>query len=349
MYNADNEERHFYVIEYKELIFIFGVFIFIFFALFPKDLLKEQILSKNTDYELSLTYLQNLISKDPKNESLKLILAQKTLQHGNLTLSANILGPLTKSTNNKISTKALLLNYSVLKQKYFQIDDKKTKEQIRKKLFTLFIQIYTYKLYDDNVKKWYEEAVFVNYIPARYYFVQKLIKKYPSNVIYLRDGYALALKNKDMKRAYYYLDLLLLYDKENLFTWVTDKYYLLIQQKKYTQAEYLLNKAPKNKKYQDMLADLALISQQFKKASKEYMILFENAKTYKQKRDYFKKVLSSLVAAKQYNKAVQFAKKYEDIFMKDKQMRIFILKSYLGAGKTNEAKRFSKKILRKGL
>jgi len=349
MYNVDEEEKHFYVVEYKELIFIFGVFVFIFFALFPKDLIKEQIVSKDTDYELSMTYLQNLLLRDPSNESLKLILAQKALQKGDLTLASNLLEPLIKSQDSKIYTQALLLNYNVLKQKYFQIKDEQEKKQLKQKLFSLFLQIYSNKLYDNDLKKWYEEAVFVNFNPARYYFVQQLIQKDPSNVAYLKDGYALAIQNKEMQKAQYYLNLLIMYDKENTFRWITDKYYLLVQEKKYAQAESLLKNAPQNKKYQDMLAELALISKQFNKASKEYMRLFENAQTYKEKKEYFKKLLSSLIAAKKYKEGVALAKKYENLFIKDKEMRIFILKSYLGASQTNEAKRFSQKILKKGL
>ncbi len=349
MYNVENDEKHFYVVEYKELVFIFAIFIFIFFALFPKDLLKEQIVSKDNDYELSMTYLRNLIKKDPKNESLKLILAQKALQKGDINLSSTLLESLDKSQNNQVSTTALLLNYDLLKQRYFETKDEEKRKELKKKLFVLFVRIYANKLYDNDIKRWYEESVFVNFPQATYYFIQQLINKDPSNIAYLKDGYYLALKYKEKQKAQYYLNLLLLYDKKNIFTWITDKYYLLTQEKKYKQAEALLKKAPQEKKYQKMLAELALVSQQFNIAVKRYMKLFENAKTYDEKKNYFKKILSSLVAAKRYNRAVEFTKENENLFLKDKEMRVFILKSYLAAGKVKEANKFSKKILKKGL
>jgi len=349
MYDVNNDEQHFYVVEYKELLFILAVFIFIFFALFPKDLLKEQILSKDNDYELSMTYLKNLIIHDPKNEDLRFILAKKALQKGELNLANKLLSKLMYSKKEKIFIQSLLLNYNVLKQKYFLTDDKEQKKAIYKQLQKLYLKIYKNGLYNDNIQKGYNEAIFVNYTPARYLYVQQLIKKDPSNINYLKDGYVFALKENNIKLAQEYLTLLITYDSKNLIRWITDKYYLLSQQKRYAEAERLLKKAPKNKKFTKMMADLAMLQQKFKIASQKYLSLFYQSKNYNERKEYFKKIISLYITSKQYDSTVSFMKKYENEFIKDKKMRIFILSNYLAIGKTNEANRFSKKILKQGL
>ena len=82
MSHVDNEIEKVYVATYKELIFTFIVFSIILIVLYPKDLLKEQILAEKSNYDLSMLYLENLLDHDPNNESLMLILAEQSLRTG---------------------------------------------------------------------------------------------------------------------------------------------------------------------------------------------------------------------------------------------------------------------------
>jgi thioredoxin-like negative regulator of GroEL len=349
MYNADKEEKRLYVVEYKELVFIVFIFVFILFALFPKDLIKQQILSKDIDYELSMTYLHNMLIRDPNNESLQFILAQKAMQKGDLELALSLLEKLIHSPNKKIRNQALLMDFDVLKQHYFATTKKEQKKALHKKLFLLFTTIYTRRLFDTDYEKWYKDATLVNLTPARYFFVQKIVQKDPKQVPYLRDAYALSIamhKENDTKR---YLDLLLMYDKENKNKWIETKYYVLIQEHQYKQALQLLKDAPKTKKFQIMLADLYLAQKNYIQASKIYKELFAQAQTYKEKRLFIKKILNTLLAGGYVKQAASLAASYENYFIKDKEIRTFILKIYLASGEVEKANKLSKKILYRGL
>ena len=291
MYNVDDyEKKELVVVEYKELVFIFVVFVFIFFALFPKDLLKEQILSKDNDYELSMTYLKNLIIHDPTNESLRLILAKKAIQKGDLPLANKLLQALQLSQNTKIANEALLLGYEVQKQRYFQTKDKNLQAQLYPQIKRMFNQIFALKLYDTNYKKWYEDATFLGHTHARLFFIAKLIEKEPTNIKLLRDGYYIATQAHNAQLQEEYLNRLLVYDTLNKSKWALAKYYFLLQHNRYDQAQQLLESfAQEDTKFKKLLADFYLMRQHYDNAATTYEELLNDATTYKQKNTFSKK------------------------------------------------------------
>ncbi|MDQ7066894.1 MAG: hypothetical protein Q9M40_02205 [Sulfurimonas sp.] len=106
---ADDKIKKVYVITYKELIFTFLMFSVILIVLFPKDILKEQILAENSNYDLSMLYLKNLLKHSPEDESLMLILAEQSLRSGKRDLSLRLLELLLQSKNVEYRHKAHIL------------------------------------------------------------------------------------------------------------------------------------------------------------------------------------------------------------------------------------------------
>ncbi len=347
MYRADNEEE-LYVVSYKELLFIFFIFSLILFALYPKDLLKQQILSQDTDYELSMTYLQNLILKDPNNPSLKMILAKMAIQKGDLDMALELLEKLQHAKKKKISNEALLLTYEVMKRKYFQTENQKEKRSLRTKMRPLFVTIFTKHLYDTNYKKWYEEATFVQLPNARYHFLQLLIKQNPTDIRYLQDGFYLAQRLHRIKDANRYLDALLRYDTTKHEYWAMAKYYFLVAHKRYGDAEKLLqNEAKQSMKFKKLLADFYLMQQQYTQASQTYLEIMQQSTLQQQKQTFFKKAVNALRAGNYLNAAALLVKKHESEFFHDKSMREFMLKVYMGSGRLDLAHRLAIKILQR--
>ena len=348
--NNDQTNRS-YVITYKELFFTFMIFSIILFVLYPKDSLKEQILSEKSNYDLSMLYLQNLLKNTPEDESLMLILADQSLRSGNADLSLHLLNLLLKSKDQEIKTKATLLTYKLKKMRYFYIKDKKQKVKILQELQGLFSMIYTEKMYKpDAIDKWHDEALFVENDNARYYFLQKKIQKDSTNISLLSQRYYLEKKLSHKEKALVTLRLLVKYDFKHRRKWLMQEYYTNIANKDYKDAELILKEnLKKDDFYIIKLAEFYFMQKEYRKSSDTYKIMYKKSKKYTQKRAYFYKLVTSLEAAKNATLTANTIQRYEAYFIHDKEVRRFMLKKYMAIGKLDYAVSLSKKILNKEL
>lgn len=348
MLSADHKQEKSYVITYKELVFTFVVFSIILFVLFPKDLLKEQIISEKSDYELSMLYLKNLLRYSPDDESLMLILATQSLRSGDKKLSISLLDRLIKSKDQHIRYQATLLDYDLEKEEYFYLKDPSEKRAKRKKIRKLFILIYKNKMYDaKELEKWYKESLFAQVDYATFDFLEQKVKKTPYNVKLLENTYYFAQKLKHRRKSLKYLKLLQQYDVTNRDKWIKAEYYMYVNHKEYAKAEKLLLKyADTSDAWKNKLAEFYIMKRKFMEASNIYVALFETSVGYKVKRKYFYKSVKALQAGSLFNSATNLAHKYEKFYFKDREARSFILKIYLASGRLDYADKFSKKIFK---
>lgn len=347
---VDNTHKKSYVITYKELIFTFVVFTMILIILFPKDILKEQILAENSNYDLSMLYLKNLLKHSPEDESLMLILAEQSLRSGKKDLTIRLLDLLHMSKNRENRDKATLLSYELKKEDYFYLKDHDKQQKQMKELRTLFSRIYLHKMYDNNqTKKWHDESLFSGNATSTYFFTKKLLKDDAINVKLLEEAYYLSLKLNKEKDSRKYIQLLSKHDKENAAKWLDDEYYMYVKYKQYNKAEKLLKEQVEvgSLKWEIRLADYYLMRKSFVKASNIYVKLFKNENNYKTKRDYFYKATGALQAGSLFAKASELAHKYENSYIKDRAARDYILKLYISTGNLDYAANLSKKILKK--
>ncbi len=338
-------QKKVYVITYKEWFFTLFVFIVILVTLFPKDLLKQQIMAEKSNYDLSMLYLKNLIAHHPKDESLILALATQSEKSGKIDMAVRLSELLLKSKNEKIRNQALLLTYKLKKRIYFYLKDEKKKKHYKKELAKLFTTIYERKLYNPKeVHKWYKEALFVENKKAEYHFLTQILKQEPNNIELLQNAYYLALALNKEKSALRFLHALQQYDTHHAKKWILQEYYTYMQFHKYDQAEALLQKyAKKDLKISMILGDFYLYRKKYEKASKVYLELYKKT----QNKKFFKKALNALLAGKKTNQAVKILKQYEDLFIYDSELSSFILKVYLQSGKLDDAARFGDKLLQR--
>ena len=350
MLDADNEFKKSYVVTYKELLFTFIVFAVILFVLYPKDLLKEQIVSEKSNYDLSMLYLKNLLKHDPKNESLQIILAEQSLRSGAKLESIALLDKLIKSKNEKIRKKAFLLDYELKKDNYYYIKDKKLKRKAKKELKKLFRYIYYQKLYNEKDEdKWYNEALFLDEQGPMYYFVQKKLKSEPNNVELLTKAYYLSLKFNNRKKAVKYIHDLIIYDTKNSEKWLLDNYYMLLNSKQYAEVEKLLyQKSKTSLNWKKRSADYYLMRKSFRRASRMYIELFNETKSYNKRKQYFFKAVRALQAGSYLQASANLAHRYENYYLYDREVRKFLLKIYISTSNLNYASNLSKKILKGG-
>jgi len=340
------KENKRYVVTYPELIFIVFVFGIILVALYPKDMLKKQILNEKSNYDLSMLYLKNLIKHNPGDESLMLVLANQSLKTGNIDLAIRLLELLHQSKNKKIRQKALLLGYDLEKERYFYIKDKKEQQKEFHKLQNIFINIYYQKLYTQELERWYKEAQFLRMPREEYGLLQELIKQKPNDIKLLKRGYYLATILRKEKDALKYLRKLQKHDKKEQEKWLLEEYYIAMREKNYDRAEKILLSQVANKpKYKNILADFYLYRQKYTQAAKIYLDLYKQTTSKKKKVEYFKKAIQSLIGAKKYHMATTMMKQHEDDFIHNEKMRQFIMKNYVAAGNLDAAAAYANKIL----
>lgn len=347
---VDNSHEKSYVVTYKELLFTFVVFSMILFVLFPKDLLKEQILAENSNYDLSMLYLKNLLKHSPEDESLMLILAEQSLRSGKKDLSIRLLDLLLMSDNQDYKFKATLLSYELKKEDYYYLKDYDLLKKQKKELRTLFFRIYMHKMYDDSeIQKWHDESLFAGTPTSTYFFTQKLLKDDKENIKLLEEAYFLSIRLNKPKDSLKYIRLLSKYDKTRANKWLLDEYYMYINYKQYNKAEKLLKTEAKSGsiKWSTRLADFYLMRKSFYKASNIYIELFKDSNDYKTRRSYFYKATGALQAGSRFSKAARLAKRYERYYLNDKAARQYILKLYISTGNLEYASSLSKKILKK--
>jgi hypothetical protein len=348
---VDNEHKKNYVATYKELIFTFVVFVVILFVLHPKDLLKQQIASEKSNYDLSMLYLKDLLKHSPDDESLMIILAEQSLRSGDKAQSIKLLGKLIKSKDKDLRDKALLLSYELQKDNYYYIKDEKKRLEAKENLRKLFQTIYYQNLYDKNdIDRWYNEAVFLDESVPMYFFLQEKIAKDPSNIDLLEKAYYLSVKFHRPKESVKYIKLLIRYDTDRTEKWLLDNYYMLINSKNYAMVEDFLENQSKNSlDWKEKSADYYLMRQSFKKASGKYIELYNKTKDYTKRKGYFVKAVRALQAGNYLQESADLAHKYENYYIHDKEVRKFLLKVYLGTANLEYASALSKKILRRGL
>ena len=342
-----NDDEKSYVITYKELIFTIFVFIVILVALYPKDLLKQQIISEKSNYDLSMLYLKALLKQNPNDESLMFILAQQSQKSGNRDLALRLAELLLKSKNEKLRKKATLFVYELQKENYFFLKDEEKKRLLHKKLKKLFWRIYFKHMYNDDIEKWYKEAVFVGNSRAAYNFLKRLVQKDPQNVQLLTTGYYYSLQFHDEENSNKFVDALIRYDTKKRAHWVLTKYYTYLNYKRYDKAEAVLKKhAEKSLLLEEKLAEFYLMRKRYREASKTYLVLYKRVEFASEKKQYLIKAIRALQGGNLLSEAADLAHRYERNYIYDIKMRNFLLKLYMATGRLDYADKLSRKILK---
>ncbi len=348
MYHVDSEHSEVvYVVTYRELIFLLVIFISMLLFLYPKNLLKQQISSETSNYNLSMLYLENLILHSPNDESLQLILAEQSLRSGQREKSLELLKSLQKSENIQINKKATLLAYELYKLNYNDSTDTNYRMAIKDILVKIFTTIYTNRLdAKEDYARWYLEAVFNQHREASYYYLELKIKT-DKDIKLIETAYYLASGLKKKADTTKYLKMLLQYDKENYEKWLEDYYYLLFSSKKFKKAELLLKgQALRTAKWSRKLAEFYLSRKKFQKSSDEYTNLFNNTMEYEEKKKYFFQAIIALQAGGFMKESADFGAKYENHYIGDREVRKFLLKLYIATGNLEYGAELSKKILK---
>ncbi|MBL0707610.1 MAG: hypothetical protein JJW00_01005 [Sulfurimonas sp.] len=340
-----------YVTSYKEISIIFIFFSIILFVIFPKELILRNILAENSNYDLSMLYLKNMLKNDPKNENLMLMLATQSIKSGKKDLAYKLLELLKNSKDRAIRSQAYTKSYTLAKENYFYFQSKG--DELKKdKYFSILKELFkTIKSEDfyssaDN-QSIFKESLFVHDSKNAYKYALKEISK-EIRVKNLESVYYLSLELKNFGEALQILEKLTVLDAVNKSKWREASYFVVSSNYSQKGAElFLREKAEKSRYWQSKFAEHKVKIKEYKQASSIYMGLFNSEKNYKKKKKFFYKTIENLNASNDKKYAVNFAKSHESYYFQDKEVRYFILKLYLGNGSLNSAADLSQKILKK--
>ena len=340
-----------YVATYKEIIIGFIVFVLILIILYPKDMLQKQVLSEQSNYDLSVLYLKNMLKNDPSNEALMLSLAKQSYLAKKKDLSFKLLALLRNSKNEQTRAKAYKLSYEIAKEDYFYLKKMHKTEALSKKyaqLHKIFSAIITEHFYTkDEVEKLYKESYFLNDKKSAYLLVQELLQQRPHDIKLLKDAYFLSYALQEYKASMHYLDLLYAEDSTNRTKWLDEKYFLLTKHFQSREAEaYIIARAQTSAYWRKRLINFYLQHKRYKKAAQVYMNEFHSATSHKEQRKLWLQALHTLQAGGELKTAVRLGERYENYFLHDKKARMALLKLYLSANDVKKANRLSQKILR---
>ena len=339
-----------YVASYKEIFLIFVTFALILIFLFPKEILKEKLLQEESNYDLSVLYLQNMMRHDKLDEQFIMLLATRSAQVGKKDLAVKLTKLLIHSTNGTIKKEATLLRYRLLKEDYFYLQAKKEQtalEELKKELVALFNVIIQQHYYDKkDLVKWYAEALFLQEDNTAFALLEKLLAEGDTDKKLYIEGFYLAQKLAKKKEALLFVHRLEKIDRKNREKWLLSEYYFLLNHGYIKEAKrVLIEQSKRSREWKIRLAQFYVAHREYKKAFSIYKRFLRQSRTLREKKNYFKEAVKTLEAGNYMKEAADFAFVYENYFIKYKDMRTFILKLYLRANELRKAANYSKKIL----
>ena len=333
------DEERLFVATYKEIAIVFISFAMILFFLYPKDILKENVLTEESNYDLSVLYLKNMLRHDPQNEVLMLALAKKGIALEKNDLAQHLLETLLNSDNREIRYEAHELSYLLTKQTYLL----GAKEELHARLQTLFGQVMLQFHMKDKVLFWYEEALFLERFEEAKKLLDTHMLSYGEDIKMLQMRYYLAQKKGEDPRLF--LHKLQQADRGNRDAWLMAEYYYLNDTKRDEELiAFLKLHAKENNTFEKYLLETYVGTNQYKKASAFYLRRYIRTK----RKEELKNALQTLVAGDLLEEAVALAQKYEPQALEDKALREYLLKLYISASQTQKASDFAKKILEAG-
>lgn len=293
-----------------------------------------------------------MLKNDPTNEKLMLSLATKSLKSGRKDLATKLLSLLHTSKNPQILYRSYRESYTLVKEEYFYFLHKKNLQKQKsylKKLVKLFSTIYTSHYYQTRESDMMlQEALFLQQPEKAFHLAREKEEKISKEIAEMEQIYYLALKQNNQEYSFKAVDFEVAHDKKNHRKWQEAKYYLLVKYYTHNQiVNYLKPKAKVSHFWQEKLAKYYFSQKEFTNSASIYMQEFSTSRSYKKKKFYFKKTISTLAAGEEMYAIVRVAKEYENYFFHDKSMRKYLLKTYIIYGKPEYAAALSKKILQR--
>ena len=100
----------------KEILFIFAIFTFILYILYPGDMQRKQVLAEKSNYALTTIYLKDMLRLEPKNRDLLFATLRVSLKSGNIDLSKNLISILEEVSDTEEKKELYLYKFKLLEK-----------------------------------------------------------------------------------------------------------------------------------------------------------------------------------------------------------------------------------------
>jgi len=129
---SKNQKNDEYAITIREILFLFFIFTYILFLLFPKETLEQKVLKEEKSNDLVLVYIENMIKFDPGNYKLLLHFADISLKEDNFYAVKGVVEMLLRVPDKKAREEAIIIGEKLFKRQYFLLKEQKQKEELLK-------------------------------------------------------------------------------------------------------------------------------------------------------------------------------------------------------------------------
>lgn len=348
LFDTENsiEDEPLEVITYFEAVMIFILFGFILYVLYPKDMLREQILAESSNYDLTAKYLENMLRLEPENKELTMTMIRTSIKNRQHELSLKLIEVMVKSADKELMQELVVYKLEALRVKYFSTNEAALRQEIVADIVALLDEVVEKHYYlDSDLDFWYDSARSFSLHKQALGFLKELLAvkkqaKLLEECFYL----SVSLKNTSMQTQC--LSDLRKMDSAHYREWTEKAYYIAMRKGDIHGAIALLQEMSKDsKKWQERLAAYYLELRQYKNSSNEYLRLLDSSKTHGYKKRYLGLALRSLQYGDLYNDAVILARKYESLYYNDEEMSMKIIRLYLSYNRLEDARRVSLKRL----
>jgi len=298
------------------------------------------------NYDLTATYLENMLKLDPENIELLLTMAKVSLQTGKYDLAEKILGALKVSKDNMVLKTVYRLEYDLLEIRKNSMQRRYYIDKYTKKMRSLLRKVAAEKMFaKKDILKWYNDAISLSQKKEALIFIEPLYRD-DNDLYWLEQCLYLATELKQESERQYCVDQLLNRDTKHNGKWLLTAYQASVSSGNTAKSLSLITQlADLNSKYIDEKARMQLVVGHYRDASKLYMKRYNEVTSKQKKAKYFIKALQSLQMGGLHDELTKLAKKYEKNYLNNTQVSNEIIKIYLAAGNLNDAKRFSLDIL----
>jgi len=328
-----------------ELFFVFLIFAFVLFLLFPKEMLQKQVLSEKSNYELTGVYLENMLRLDPDNRKLMLAAAKVSMERGNLDLSEKLLQVLRKNDDPSTRNALEMATYRLVQM---QIEYSRSPDYIaqkRKRLATIVKRVAEKKYFDKKeALLWYRRALDTSQKKIALHFIESLSDS--NDPASLEQCVYMMIQPENRHKRIACAEKLSQYGGTSAKKWLVAAWTLYAQEGDYKKAVDILEKLVKiDPSYRDKLAETRRAAGRFVDASNLYLLLYRKSDSPERKKEYLYKAIQALASGKLNHKAVQLAQKYEGNYLGDDKMMEKFIKLYLSMGELKAARALSLKMM----
>jgi len=338
------------VITYAEIIGLILVFIAVLVLLYPKKMLEKQLLAESSNYDLTETYLENMLRIEPSNRALMFQMAHMAYKRGKLDLALRLVNLLLKDASKTEKDSLYRLEYYILKQEYLYAKSSR-QASIKPQLISLKNKIHSFDLSKESERKfWFDEMLWLKDYKRALDLSNKIVSMVPKNTYWLSQRYELAVRLGREDIMHRVLSELLLTDKDNHLYWLRQAL-KLAKDTKNLKEEAIYEAELDGVTLETSLikkAKLALQSGLYLQASDSYMMLYEHTDNQEKRKEYLLKALDILLQGDLVQERIETIQSVEDDFLNDPEMMKYFLHTYLAADKLDLAVALSHKLLQKG-